>query len=60
MNQPLFQELLYKAEEEELFIYDHRTGGLPVPCRKDGFLNVICHLNLLLIMPMETEIDILM
>jgi len=44
MNQPLFQELLNKAEEEE-FIYDHRTGGLPIPCRKDGFLNVISHLN---------------
>ncbi|CAK8576674.1 unnamed protein product [Lathyrus sativus] len=43
LNQPLFQELLNKAEEE--FGYDHPTGGLTIPCGEDEFLNLTSRLN---------------
>ncbi|KAK6946381.1 Small auxin-up RNA [Dillenia turbinata] len=36
LNQPLFQDLLRKAEEE--FGYDHPMGGLTIPCAEDTFL----------------------
>ncbi|CAK8576676.1 unnamed protein product [Lathyrus sativus] len=43
LNQPLFQELLNKAEEE--FGYDHPTGGLTIPCGEDEFLSLTSRLN---------------
>ena len=38
LNQPLFQDLLIKAEEE--FGFNHAMGGLTIPCPEDIFLNV--------------------
>ncbi|XP_030442604.1 auxin-responsive protein SAUR21-like [Syzygium oleosum] len=35
LNQPLFQDLLSKAEEE--FGFDHPMGGLTIPCTEDTF-----------------------
>ncbi|CAK8576677.1 unnamed protein product [Lathyrus sativus] len=43
LNQPLFQELLNKVEEE--FRYDHPMGGLTIPCSEDEFLNLTYRLN---------------
>ena len=39
LNQPSFQDLLSKAEEE--FGYHHPMGGLTIPCSEDSFLNII-------------------
>ncbi|KAJ6927337.1 hypothetical protein NC651_011412 [Populus alba x Populus x berolinensis] len=44
LNQPSFQELLRKAEEE--FGYNHPMGGLTLPCREDTFIDIISGLNL--------------
>ncbi|VVA96380.1 unnamed protein product [Arabis nemorensis] len=38
LNQPLFQSLLSKSEEE--FGFDHPMGGLTIPCPEDTFLTV--------------------
>ncbi|AAF00636.1 putative small auxin-up RNA [Arabidopsis thaliana] len=38
LNQPLFQALLIKAEEE--FGFNHPMGGLTIPCPEDTFLTV--------------------
>lgn len=43
LNQPSFQELLSKAEEE--FGFDHLMGGLTIPCKEDIFINVTSCLN---------------
>ncbi|OMP03139.1 Auxin responsive SAUR protein [Corchorus olitorius] len=43
LNQPLFQDLLSKAEEE--FGFDHPMGGLTIPCHEDEFLEVTSRLN---------------
>ena len=43
LNQPLFQELLSRVEEE--FGFDHPMGGLTIPCREDAFINLISRLN---------------
>src|ERR1700733_9874085 len=43
LNQPLFQELLQKAEEE--FGFSHPMGALTIPCREDTFLNLTSLLN---------------
>ncbi|XP_058213186.1 auxin-responsive protein SAUR23-like [Rhododendron vialii] len=43
LNQPLFQELLHKAEEE--FGFSHPMGGLTIPCKEDTFLNLTSVLN---------------
>ncbi|XP_015570968.1 auxin-induced protein 15A-like [Ricinus communis] len=37
LNQPSFQDLLNKAEEE--FGYAHPMGGLTIPCSEDIFIN---------------------
>ncbi|KAI4332773.1 hypothetical protein L6164_017654 [Bauhinia variegata] len=37
LSQPLFQELLSRAEEE--FGFDHPTGGLTIPFSEDVFLS---------------------
>ncbi|CAN7037961.1 unnamed protein product [Brassica rapa subsp. trilocularis] len=38
LNQPSFQALLSKSEEE--FGFDHPMGGLTIPCPEDTFINV--------------------
>ncbi|ESQ49706.1 hypothetical protein EUTSA_v10021846mg [Eutrema salsugineum] len=38
LNQPLFQALLSKAEEE--FGFNHPMGGLTIPCPEDTFLTI--------------------
>ncbi|XP_031285051.1 auxin-responsive protein SAUR21-like [Pistacia vera] len=43
LSQPLFQELLRKAEEE--FGFDHPMGGLTIPCREDIFIDLTSRLN---------------
>ncbi|KAL5788758.1 hypothetical protein ACOSP7_005707 [Xanthoceras sorbifolium] len=43
LNQPSFQDLLSKSEEE--FRFDHPMGGLTIPCREDVFVDVISSLN---------------
>jgi len=43
LNQPLFQDLLSKAEEE--FGYDHPMGGLTIPCTEDVFQHITSCLN---------------
>ncbi|KAL5858354.1 hypothetical protein ACOSQ3_005812 [Xanthoceras sorbifolium] len=43
LNQPPFQELLRKAEEE--FGFHHPTGGLTIPCREDIFINLTSSLH---------------
>ena len=43
LNQPSFQELLSKSEEE--FGFDHPMGGLTIPCTEDSFINLISCLN---------------
>ena len=42
LNQPFFQELLSKAEEE--FGFDHPMGGLTNPCSEDIFINLTSRL----------------
>ncbi|XP_050233073.1 auxin-responsive protein SAUR20-like [Mercurialis annua] len=38
LNQPSFQDLLNKAEEE--FGFDHPMGGLTIPCTEESFIHV--------------------
>lgn len=38
LNQPLFQALLSKSEED--FGFDHPMGGLTITCPEDSFLTV--------------------
>ncbi|GMN55844.1 hypothetical protein TIFTF001_024949 [Ficus carica] len=43
LNQPLFQDLLLQAEEENGF--HHSMGGLTIPCTEDAFIDLISSLN---------------
>lgn len=43
LNQPLFQDLLSRVEEE--FGYDHPMGGLTIPCSEDAFVDLISRLS---------------
>ncbi|XP_050233059.1 auxin-responsive protein SAUR21-like [Mercurialis annua] len=43
LNQPAFQDLLSKAEEQ--FGFDHPMGGLTIPCREETFINVTSSLS---------------
>ncbi|RZB75555.1 Auxin-induced protein X10A [Glycine soja] len=43
LHKPSFHDMLNQAEEE--FGYEHPMGGLTIPCKKDEFLTVACHLN---------------
>ncbi|CAN6848320.1 unnamed protein product [Brassica oleracea var. botrytis] len=43
LNQPSFQALLSKSEEE--FGFDHPMGGLTIPCPEDTFINVTSQLQ---------------
>lgn len=38
LNDPSFQELLSRAEEE--YGYQHPMGGLTIPCRQETFLHL--------------------
>ncbi|OVA12823.1 Auxin-induced protein [Macleaya cordata] len=44
LNQPSFQDLLHKAEEE--FGFDHPTGGLTIHCNEDMFIDLTSRLSL--------------
>uniref|UniRef100_A0A3Q7IHS8 Uncharacterized protein n=1 Tax=Solanum lycopersicum TaxID=4081 RepID=A0A3Q7IHS8_SOLLC len=41
LSQPLFQDLLAKAEEE--FGFDHPMGCLTIPCKEDVFVDLTSH-----------------
>ncbi|WZZ77031.1 hypothetical protein YC2023_088401 [Brassica napus] len=43
LNQPSFQDLLRRAEEE--FGFDHPMGGLTIPCSEETFINLASRLN---------------
>lgn len=43
LKQPLFEELLRRAEEEYGFVYP--LGGLTIPCSEDAFFSVTSHLK---------------
>ncbi|KAK4562501.1 hypothetical protein RGQ29_005129 [Quercus rubra] len=43
LNQPAFQQLLNKAEEE--FGFDHPMGGLTIPCNEDMFIDLTSRLD---------------
>ncbi|KAJ6927336.1 hypothetical protein NC651_011411 [Populus alba x Populus x berolinensis] len=43
LNEPSFQDLLTKAEEE--FGFNHPMGGLTIPCREDKFIDVLSSLS---------------
>ncbi|KAM3201515.1 auxin-responsive protein SAUR21-like [Capsicum annuum] len=43
LSQPLFQDLLAKAEEE--FGFDHQMGGLTIPCKEDVFVDLTSRLR---------------
>ncbi|GFQ08399.1 auxin-induced protein x15 [Phtheirospermum japonicum] len=43
LNHPLFQELLFRAEEE--FGFDHPMGGLTIPCSEHLFVDLTCRLS---------------
>ncbi|KAL5788760.1 hypothetical protein ACOSP7_005709 [Xanthoceras sorbifolium] len=43
LNQPSFQALLSKAEEE--FGFDHPTGGLTIPCKEAIFIDLTSHFS---------------
>ncbi|KAK9177261.1 hypothetical protein WN944_029280 [Citrus x changshan-huyou] len=42
LNQPLFQELLSRVEEE--FGFNHSMGGLTIPCGEDTFTDITSQL----------------
>lgn len=43
LNQPSFQVLLSKSEEE--YGFNHPMGGLTIPCREDIFIDLTSSLN---------------
>ncbi|XP_056857620.1 auxin-responsive protein SAUR21-like [Raphanus sativus] len=43
LNQPSFQDLLGKSEEE--FGFNHPMGGLTIPCPEDTFISVTSQLQ---------------
>ncbi|KAF4375313.1 hypothetical protein CsatB_015462 [Cannabis sativa] len=43
LNQPSFQMLLSKAEEE--FGFDHPMGALTIPCTENAFIDLISRFN---------------
>ncbi|KAJ9550531.1 hypothetical protein OSB04_014576 [Centaurea solstitialis] len=43
LEQPLFQDLLRKSEEE--FGFHHSMGGLTIHCEEDVFMNLTCRLS---------------
>ncbi|KAK2435204.1 auxin-induced protein 15A [Trifolium repens] len=43
LNQISFQDLLSQSEEQ--YGFDHRMGGITIPCREDVFLEITSSLN---------------
>ncbi|EYU35274.1 hypothetical protein MIMGU_mgv1a021708mg, partial [Erythranthe guttata] len=43
LNDPLFQELLCRTEEE--FRFHHPMGGLTIPCSEESFIDLTSHLS---------------
>ncbi|XP_050235212.1 auxin-responsive protein SAUR20-like [Mercurialis annua] len=43
LNEPAFQDLLSKAEEQ--FGFDHPVGGLKISCREETFINITSSLS---------------
>lgn len=43
LNHPSFQALLLRAEEESGF--NHRMGGLTIPCGEDAFIDLTVQLG---------------
>ncbi|KAK6916592.1 Small auxin-up RNA [Dillenia turbinata] len=43
LKQPLFQDLLRKAEEE--FGFDHPRSSLTIPCSEEDFIHLASRLN---------------
>ncbi|KVH96009.1 Auxin responsive SAUR protein [Cynara cardunculus var. scolymus] len=43
LNQPLFQDLLHRSEEE--FGFYHAMGGLTIPCQEDAFVDLTARLH---------------
>ena len=42
LDQPLFQDLLRRSEEE--FGFNHPMGGLTIPCREEAFVHLATQL----------------
>nr|XP_043638970.1 auxin-responsive protein SAUR22-like [Erigeron canadensis] len=45
LNQPLFQDLLHRSEEE--FGFNHPMGGLTIPCHEEAFVRLTSQLQML-------------
>ena len=43
LNQPLFQDLLRRSEEE--FGFNHPMGGLTIPCHEEAFVYLATQLH---------------
>ncbi|KAL0356634.1 UNVERIFIED_CONTAM: Indole-3-acetic acid-induced protein ARG7 [Sesamum calycinum] len=43
LNHPLFQDLLFQAEEE--FGFDHPMGGITIPCSEELFVDLTSQLS---------------
>ena len=43
LDQPLFQDLLRRSEEE--FGFNHPMGGLTIPCREEAFVHLTTQLH---------------
>ncbi|EYU40409.1 hypothetical protein ABFS82_14G118600 [Erythranthe guttata] len=43
LNNPLFQDLLSRAEEE--FGFNHPMGGITIPCSEDAFVDLVSRLS---------------
>ncbi|KAL8051197.1 hypothetical protein ABFX02_06G130500 [Erythranthe guttata] len=43
LNHPLFQDLLFQAEEE--FRFHHPMGGITIPCSEDLFIDLTSRLS---------------
>ena len=44
LDQPLFQELLRRSEED--FGFNHPMGGLTIPCREEAFVHLTNQLHI--------------
>ncbi|GJR82719.1 small auxin-up RNA [Tanacetum coccineum] len=45
LDQPLFQELLRRSEED--FGFNHPMGGLTIPCHEEAFVHLTNQLHIL-------------
>ncbi|PWA47982.1 small auxin-up RNA [Artemisia annua] len=44
LDQPLFQDLLRRSEEE--FGFNHPMGGLTIPCREEAFIHLTTRIHI--------------